>query len=128
MAREPNRARPSDFPSQYVVMSQHVPCWRHAPLQVDKHVLELMGQYSKFHAAPGRSDKVCMSCKQTRVPTHNSVQERKLFDEKFVRLDTRVLCELTSAADALEMKALVDLTSRALARLIEGKVYSEYTL
>lgn len=48
-------------------------------------------------------------------------QERKIFDEKFIRLDTRRLCELTSAADALDMKPLVDLTSRALARLIEGK-------
>ena len=49
------------------------------------------------------------------------LQERKIFDEKFIRLDTRRLCELTSAADALAMKPLVDLTSRALARLIEGK-------
>lgn len=56
------------------------------------------------------------------LSTGTHPQERKLFDERFVRLDTRVLCELTSAADALEMKALVDLTSRALARLIEGKV------
>lgn len=53
---------------------------------------------------PGRSDK-----------------ERKVFDEKFVRLDTRRLCELTSAADSLDMKPLGDLTSRALARMIEGK-------
>ena len=36
-------------------------------------------------------------------------------------MDTRRLCELTSAADALDMKPLVDLASRALARLIEGK-------
>ena len=50
-----------------------------------------------------------------------AAQERKIFDEKFIRLDTRRLCELTSAADALAMKPLVDLTSRALARLIEGK-------
>ena len=54
-----------------------------------------------------------------------SVQERKLFDEKFIRLDTRRLCELTSAADALDMKPLVDLTSRALARMIEGKSAEE---
>lgn len=52
-------------------------------------------------------------------------QERKLFDEKFIRLDTRRLCELTSAADALDMKPLVDLTSRALARMIEGKSAEE---
>ena len=50
-----------------------------------------------------------------------AAQERKIFDERFIRLDTRRLCELTSAADALAMKPLVDLTSRALARLIEGK-------
>ena len=50
-----------------------------------------------------------------------SEQERKAFDERFIRIDTRRLCELTSAADALDMKPLVDLASRALARLIEGK-------
>lgn len=48
-------------------------------------------------------------------------QERKSFDEKFVRMDTKRLCELTSAADSLQLKPLVDLTSRALARVIEGK-------
>ena len=42
----------------------------------------------------------------------NIPQERKLFDEKFIRLDTRRLCEITSAADSLDMKPLVDLTSR----------------
>jgi hypothetical protein len=36
-----------------------------------------------------------------------------------------VLCELTSAADSLDMKPLVDLTSRALARMIEGKTPEE---
>lgn len=49
------------------------------------------------------------------------MQERKGFDERYIRMETRRLCELTSAADALEMKPLVDLASRALARLIEGK-------
>lgn len=48
-------------------------------------------------------------------------QERKQFDEKFVKMDTKKLCELTSAADSLEMRPLVDMASRALARLIEGK-------
>ena len=32
-----------------------------------------------------------------------------------------MLCELTSAADSLDLKTIVDLTSRALARMIEGK-------
>ena len=62
----------------------------------------------------------------TNLPTYPCCtsplpQERRQFDEKFVRLDTRKLCELTSAADSLEMRPLVDMTSRALARLIEGK-------
>ncbi|XP_018486391.1 SKP1-like protein 21 isoform X5 [Raphanus sativus] len=38
-----------------------------------------------------------------------------------MRMDTKRLCELTSAADSLQLKPLVDLTSRALARIIEGK-------
>ncbi|KAL0053416.1 hypothetical protein WJX82_005424 [Trebouxia sp. C0006] len=78
------------------------------PKQVNPDVLNLLLDYCRFHRAPGRSDK-----------------ERKLFDEKFIRLDTRRLCELTSAADALDMKPLVDLTSRALARMIEGKSAEE---
>lgn len=52
-------------------------------------------------------------------------QERKTFDEKFIRMDTKKLCELTSAADSLQLKPLVDLTSRALARIIEGKTPEE---
>ncbi|KAI3851611.1 hypothetical protein MKW92_000937, partial [Papaver armeniacum] len=51
--------------------------------------------------------------------------ERKSFDEKFIRIDTKRLCELTSAADSLQLKPLVDLTSRALARMIEGKTPEE---
>lgn len=40
-------------------------------------------------------------------------------------MDIKRLCELTSAADSLELKPLVDLTSRALARMIEGKTPEE---
>ena len=46
-------------------------------------MLKLVLSYCRYHRAEGRSDK-----------------ERKLFDEKFIRMDTRRLCELTSAADA----------------------------
>ena len=56
---------------------------------------------------------------------HLFVQECKSFDEKFIRMDTQRLCELTSAADSLQLKPLVDLTSRALARIIEGKTPEE---
>ncbi|KAL1322124.1 hypothetical protein AAHE18_14G174100 [Arachis hypogaea] len=60
--------------------------------------------YCRFHQLPGRSNK-----------------ERKSYDEKFMRMDTKQLCELTSAADSLQLKTLVDLISRTLARIIEGK-------
>lgn len=78
------------------------------PPQVSSSVLRLILEYCRFHQVPGRSNK-----------------ERKLYDERFIRLDTKRLCELTSAADSLQMKPLVDLTSRALARMIEGKTPEE---
>ncbi|KAL0347804.1 UNVERIFIED_CONTAM: SKP1-like protein 21 [Sesamum calycinum] len=74
------------------------------PSRVNPPMLSLILDYCRFHQVPGRSNK-----------------ERKSFDEKFVRMDTKRLCELTSAADSLQLKPLVDLTSRALARVIEGK-------
>ncbi|KAL1546405.1 SKP1-like protein 21 [Salvia divinorum] len=74
------------------------------PPRVNPPMLSLILDYCRYHQVPGRSNK-----------------ERKSFDEKFVRLGTKRLCELTSAADSLQLKPLVDLTSRALARVIEGK-------
>ncbi|KAI3449199.1 hypothetical protein Pfo_005864 [Paulownia fortunei] len=74
------------------------------PSRVIPPMLSLILDYCRFHQVPGRSNK-----------------ERKSFDEKFVRMGTKGLCELTSAADSLQLKPLVDLTSRALARVIEGK-------
>ena len=50
---------------------------------MEEDVFKLVLVYCRYHRAEGRSDK-----------------ERKLFDEKFIRMDTRRLCELTSAADA----------------------------
>ncbi|KAL6648956.1 hypothetical protein ACP70R_013180 [Stipagrostis hirtigluma subsp. patula] len=78
------------------------------PERVNPSSLSLILDYCRFHQVPGRSNK-----------------ERKSFDEKFVRIDTERLCELTSAADSLQLKPLVDLTSRALARIIEGKTPEE---
>ncbi|KNA24298.1 hypothetical protein SOVF_017040 [Spinacia oleracea] len=63
-------------------------------------------------------------CRFHQVPGH-SIKERKAFDDRFIRLDTKKLCELTSAADSLQLKSLVDLTSRTLARIIEGKTPEE---
>ncbi|KAJ6972336.1 hypothetical protein NC653_032804 [Populus alba x Populus x berolinensis] len=78
------------------------------PQRVSPAMLSLILDYCRFHQVAGRSNK-----------------ERKSFDEKFVRMDTKRLCELTSAADSLQLKPLVDLTSRALARIIEGKTPEE---
>ncbi|XP_044504068.1 SKP1-like protein 21 isoform X2 [Mangifera indica] len=74
------------------------------PQRVNPATLSLIFDYCRFHQVPGRSNKEC-----------------KTFDEKFIRMDTKRLCELTSAADSLQLKPLVDLTSRALARIIEGR-------
>lgn len=52
-------------------------------------------------------------------------QERKFFDEKFVKTDTDRLLELISAAHSLELRSLVDLISRAVARVIEGRSNEE---
>ncbi|CAA6662645.1 unnamed protein product [Spirodela intermedia] len=71
------------------------------PQRVNPAMLSLILDYCRFH------------------------QERKSFDEKFIRMDTKRLCELTSAADSLQLRPLVDLTSRALARMIEGKTPEE---
>ncbi|XP_061968820.1 SKP1-like protein 21 isoform X1 [Populus nigra] len=78
------------------------------PQRVGTSMFSLILDYCRFHQVPGRSNK-----------------ERKSFDEKFVRMDTKRLCELTSAAESLQLKPLVDLTSRALARIIEGKTPEE---
>lgn len=78
------------------------------PPRVNPAMLSSIIDYCRFHHVAGRSNK-----------------ERRSFDEKFSRMDTKRLCELTSAADSLNFKRLVDLTSRALARLIEGKTPDE---
>ncbi|GLU21114.1 hypothetical protein SLE2022_372760 [Rubroshorea leprosula] len=78
------------------------------PERVNPAMLGLILDYCRFHQAPGRSNK-----------------EHKTFDEKFIRMSTQRLCELTSAASSLKLKPLVDLTCRALARIIEGKTPEE---
>ncbi|KAJ6836778.1 SKP1-like protein 21 isoform X2 [Iris pallida] len=67
-------------------------------------ILSLILDYCRFHQTPGRSNK-----------------ERKSFNEKFVKTDADQLCELASAAHSLQLKPLIDLTCRALARMMEGK-------
>lgn len=78
------------------------------PERVNPAIFSIILDYCRFHQAPGRSNK-----------------ERKSFDEKFIKTDTKQLCELASAADSLQLRPLVDLTSRALARIIEGRTPEE---
>ncbi|KAJ4803014.1 SKP1-like protein 21 [Rhynchospora pubera] len=78
------------------------------PEKVSPATLSLILDYCRFHQVAGRSNK-----------------ERKSFDERFVKVDTDQLCELISAADSLGLKPLVDLTSRAIARMIEGRTPEE---
>ncbi|BBN70292.1 SKP1-like 21 [Prunus dulcis] len=75
-----------------------------------------------------RKSQYCHVSSSTRSLKQGSTccwNECKAFDEKYIRMDTKKLCELTSAADSLQLKPLVDLTSRALARIIEGKTPEE---
>ncbi|XP_076913384.1 SKP1-like protein 20 [Bidens hawaiensis] len=78
------------------------------PDRVSPAVLGLILDYCRFHQVAGRSNK-----------------ERKTFDEKFMRLDANKLCDLVSAADSLQVRPLVDLTSCAIARMISGKTAEE---
>ncbi|CAJ1952806.1 unnamed protein product [Sphenostylis stenocarpa] len=89
------------------------------PHRVNPAILGLILDYCRFHQVPGHSNKINEYLSVLRL------KERKTFDEKFIRMDTKKLCELTSAADSLQLKPLVDLTSRALARIIEGKTPEE---
>ncbi|KAF5813104.1 putative SKP1-like, dimerization domain superfamily [Helianthus annuus] len=70
------------------------------PARVNPVTLSLILDYCRFHQVPGRSNK-----------------ERKSFDEKFIRMDTNRPCELTSAADSLQLKPLDDLTCVSLSQV-----------
>jgi len=74
------------------------------PQQVSSPMWSLILNYCRFHQAPGRSNK-----------------ERKSYDDSFVKIDTNMLCELACAAHSLQFRPLIDLTSRALARIIEKR-------
>ncbi|GMH00511.1 hypothetical protein Nepgr_002350 [Nepenthes gracilis] len=95
-------------------------CWNHARgcnvFPDDEVILHLAPDYRWFYSAN--------YCRFHQIPGHSN-KERKSFDEKFIRMDTRRLCELASAADSLQLKPLLELTSRALARMIEGKTPEE---
>ncbi|GAA0185111.1 ubiquitin-protein ligase [Lithospermum erythrorhizon] len=59
------------------------------PQRVNPAILGLILDYCRFHQVPGHSNK-----------------ERNFFDEKFIRIDTKRLCELASSADSLQLRPL----------------------
>ncbi|KAL2468705.1 SKP1-like protein 21 [Forsythia ovata] len=78
------------------------------PSNVNAPVFSLILDYCRFHQVSGRSKK-----------------EKKSFDEKFLHMDAKSLCELTGAADSLQLSPLVALTSRAIARAMNGRTAEE---
>lgn len=72
----------------------------------------------------GTLQKVIEYCK-----FHNSTtatdREKKAWDAEFVQVKQSVLCELASASYYLDIKPLVNLTSRAIATQISGKSSEE---
>eukprot|EP00741_Cyanophora_paradoxa_P016255 tig00000197_g15694.t1 len=72
--------------------------------KVNASTLEKIIEFLEFHAKKDLSE-----------------MHRKQFNEKYTRMDTGRLCELASSAHALDIKALIHLTCRAIARRIEGK-------
>jgi hypothetical protein len=109
------------------------------PERVSPASLSLILNYCRFHQVPGRSNKVCCTLYSSSnfcllnlhliqhilAGISYILQERKSFDEKFVRIDTEKLCKLASAALGLQLRPLVDLTCGALARIIGGKTPDE---
>jgi len=70
--------------------------------------LQKVIEYCKFHNANTATDK-----------------EKKAWDVEFVQVKQSVLCELASASYYLDIKPLVNLTSRAIATQISGKTSEE---
>lgn len=79
-------------------------CLISLPSNVNAPVLSLILDYCCFHLVPGRLNK-----------------EKKSFNEKFLSIDGKSLCELVGAADRLQLSNLVSLTSRAIAREINRR-------
>lgn len=69
--------------------------------------LEVALQYCYFHTSPDRLEM--------------NQANRTAWDNEFVRVSPRRLCELASAAYYLDICDLVDLTCRAIAAIISGK-------
>jgi len=76
---------------------------------VKSSTLEKVIDYCKFHAASANA----------------SEREKRNWDAEFVQVKQSVLCELASASYYLDIKPLVNLTSRAIATQISGKTSEE---
>lgn len=71
-------------------------------------ILEKVIEYCKFHSQ-----------------TNCSEREKKAWDFEFIQVKQSVLCELASASYYLDIKPLVNLTSRAIATHLSGKTSEE---
>lgn len=71
-------------------------------------ILQKVIEYCKFHNSTTATDR-----------------EKKLWDGEFVQVKQSILCELASASYYLDIKPLVNLTSRAIATQISGKSSEE---
>ena len=102
----PAVAAPTD-PARRWPVCRFDPEFPDTPIHLHKvscDAMERVIEYCSFHLAPG-----------------HSVKERKNFNKQFMRMDTARLCELASASHYLDLKSLIDLTCRALAKHIQGK-------
>jgi len=72
----------------------------------------------------GTLEKVLEYCKYHVLSTASD-REKKNWDTEFVQVKQSILCELASASYYLDIKPLVNLTSRAIATQISGKTSEE---
>eukprot|EP01130_Rhizamoeba_saxonica_P013673 TRINITY_DN5853_c0_g1_i1.p1 TRINITY_DN5853_c0_g1~~TRINITY_DN5853_c0_g1_i1.p1 ORF type:complete len:357 (-),score=75.51 TRINITY_DN5853_c0_g1_i1:73-1143(-) len=75
---------------------------------VKSDTLEKVLDFCKFHSNTGISER-----------------EKKEWNTQFVQVDQNLLCELASASYYLDIKSLVNLTSRAIATQVSGKTSEE---
>eukprot|EP01118_Nematostelium_gracile_P001845 TRINITY_DN11909_c0_g1_i1.p1 TRINITY_DN11909_c0_g1~~TRINITY_DN11909_c0_g1_i1.p1 ORF type:complete len:293 (-),score=71.65 TRINITY_DN11909_c0_g1_i1:174-1052(-) len=114
-----------------------VECSDHALIDVNKEMMMSMSEaFKRQLTAPNPPSvislenisentlvKVLEFCNVHTSP--GTIPNLQIWDEKFVRLEPPDLCELASAAYHLEIKPLVDLTCKAIAKLLKGKSPAE---
>lgn len=80
----------------------------HLPDRVDSIILRVVLDFCRFHCLRGHSNL-----------------EMKRFNERFINANSKKLCELTVAAEMLQLSPLADLTSNSLKKFIERSTDEE---